>query len=300
MEDKNPNDDLPFEFRRRPVNDNEREASWRAIEATLSGKALPAGGRVRSIRWGKAFAVAACFFLVGVGFWYIGTRTGHAEIVEFRTGYGEIKNITLPDGTVVVLNANSSVRIPQRGPEKESRQVWLEGEAWFQVSKTPPGGTQFVVHTRQVDVEVLGTKFNVNTRRARSIVSLEEGKVRLSVHGETSRIMEKKATLILRPGQVAMIADTSLVKEDKDKNVANLSGWTRHEFHFDNTRFRDICQLIEDTYGYETHVDDTTLLNEHISGDVRISNVQDLLKVLEVSSGYGIKIKDKTIYITAH
>src|ERR1700727_3570645 len=110
-------------------------------------------------------AAAACLVTVAVGIWWIGTRTGHPEFSEIRTGYGEIKNILLPDSSVVILNANSSMRIPQQWTESGGRQVWLEGEAYFQVQKKPSTAQKFVVHTRQGDVEVLGPGFTANRGR---------------------------------------------------------------------------------------------------------------------------------------
>ncbi|HEV3326760.1 MAG TPA: FecR domain-containing protein [Puia sp.] len=300
---------LSFGFRRKPLDGRIQEENWDAIEASirqLEAEPMPVIGagpaERRSFPWGRVMVAAASLAIVVVGIWWIGTRTGHPEIAEIRTGYGEIKNVLLPDSSVVVLNANSSMRIPQQWTESGSRQVWLEGEAYFQVKKKPSTVQKFVVHTRQVDVEVLGTKFNVNTRRQRAVVSLEEGKVRLSMNGIVTSVLEKKAALVMRPGQIAEVDEDLQTKVNEDKDVANRSGWTRHEFHFDNTSLGEIAHLIQDTYGYEMVVEDSTMLGKQISdaGGVRVSDVQDLVKVLIVASGYNMRIKDKTIYVTAH
>jgi ferric-dicitrate binding protein FerR (iron transport regulator) len=307
QEEKNP---LPFGFRRLPVDGRLQEENWKAVEEAIrQGKMAPVslivGGEVverRSFRWGRALAAAACMITVAVGIWWIGTRTGHPEFSEIRTGYGEIKNILLPDSSVVILNANSSMRIPQQWTESGGRQVWLEGEAYFQVQKQPSTARKFVVHTRQVDVEVLGTKFNVNARRQRAVVSLEEGKVRLSMNGVVTSVLEKKAALVMRPGQVAEVDEDLQTKVNEDRTIVARSGWTRHEFHFDNTSLGEIARMLQDTYGYEMVVEDSSMLNKEISdaGGVRVSDVQDLVKVLIVASGYNMQIRDKTIYVTMH
>ena len=108
--------------------------------------------------------------------------------------------------------------------DADGRQVWLEGEAYFQVQKKPSTVEKFIVHTRQVDVEVLGTRFNVNTRRQRAVVSLEEGKVRLSVHGGDAAVLEKKSAMIMRPGQVVVIGVDRKASINSDKDVATRSG----------------------------------------------------------------------------
>ncbi len=202
---------------------------------------------------------------------------------------------------MVILNANSSMRIPQQWTDDDSkggREVWLEGEAYFEVQKKSSTRQKFVVHTDQVDVEVLGTKFNVNTRRQHSIVSLEEGKVQLSVKGEVQSVLEKKTPMVLRPGQVVDIDGTTQVRISTDKDVVTHSGWSRNEFHFDNTSLADVARLIEDTYGYKMEASDTTLFQRSISGDLRVTNVQELAKVLEFTLKLRMRIEEKTIYVT--
>jgi ferric-dicitrate binding protein FerR (iron transport regulator) len=274
-----------------------------ATEATPGGAMEVAPARVVRWKWVvKSMAAAASIAALVIGIWWVSTRTGHPEeMVVIKTGYGEIKNIILPDSSLVVLNANSSMRLPSVWTEKGGRQVWLEGEAYFQVQKKPSIGQKFVVHTKEVDVEVLGTRFNVNTRRQRAIVSLEEGKVRLSMNGIVTSVMEKKAGLVMRPGQVAEVDEDLQAKVNEDKDVAVRSGWTRHEFHFDHTSLGEIARLVQDTYGYEMVVEDSSMLEKQISdaGGVRVSDVQDLVKVLMVASGYHMQIREKKIYVTS-
>jgi len=293
--------ELPFGFRPLPVDDRLREENWRAIEEAMRRQEPVRVVRPgRLIRLVRVAAVAASLAVIAVGIWWIGARTGTAQYAHIETGYGEIKSIVLPDSSVVTLNANSSIRIPQEWTEASGRQVWLEGEAYFQVQKKPATVAKFVVHTRQVDVEVLGTKFNVNARRQLAVVSLEEGKVRLSMHGGDSAVLRKTAPMILRPGQVVSIDGAQQAKLNEEKDVTAHSGWTHHEFHFDNTPLKDIAGMIEDTYGYRMEVADTSMLQVAISGDVRVRNIDEMIKVLEGTSGYTMHIKDKTIYVSFH
>ena len=212
-------EDLPFGFRRLPVSDALREQNWQAVEEAIrqAGPAtMPeaAGSGARIIRLVRVVAAAACIAAFGFGIWWIGARTGRPQYASERTGYGEMKTIVLPDSSVVILNSNSSLRIPEQWSDAEGRQVWLEGEAYFQVQKQPATVRKFVVHTRQVDVEVLGTKFNVNTRRQQAVVSLEEGKVRLLVYKGDSAVLEKRAPVVMRPGQVVVVNATQDTRID--------------------------------------------------------------------------------------
>jgi transmembrane sensor len=294
---------LPFGFRRKPLDEGIQEENWKEVEAAIR-QMEGAPVRVMRGRWVvKVMVAAASIGALVVGFWWVITRTGRPEeMAVIKTGYGEIKNILLPDSSLVILNANSSMRIPSPWTETGGRQVWLEGEAYFQVQKKASAAGKFVVHTKEVDVEVLGTKFNVNTRRQRAVVSLEEGKVRLSMNGVVTSVMEKKAGLVMRPGQVAEVDDDLQTKVNEDKDVAERSDWSRHEFHFDHTSLGEIAHLVQDTYGYEMVMEDSTMLGKQISdaGGVRVSDVRDLVKVLIVASGYNMQIKDKKIFVTKH
>jgi transmembrane sensor len=297
------NGDLPFGFRQRPVSDRLRDDNWKAVEEAIrqqENAPVTADGRGRVIAWRKVFAVAASLTTIAFGIWWIGARTGHLQYSLVKTGYGEMKTIILPDSTIVTLNSNSSMRIPEVWTERSGRQVWLEGEAYFQVQKKLATAAKFEVHTRQVDVEVLGTKFNVNVRRERAVVSLEEGKVRLSVHGNDSAVLEKKTAMVMRPGQVVVVDAVRQPKVNDDNNVATHSSWTHHEFHFDNTSLEEIAKLIEDNYGYRMEVEDPAMLQFAISGDMRVRDVEEMTQLLEASSGYTMRVKNKTIYVTAH
>ena len=288
--------EFPFEFRPRPVDEQLQQDNWRAVdEAIRQQEETP----VRRLPWLRASLAAASLLVVVAGIWYMATRPGTPLMAMEKTSYGEVKTILLPDSSVVTLNGNSSLRMLQQWGPGDNREVWLDGEAYFQVQKQHAARTGFVVHTSQVDVEVLGTRFNVNTRRQQSIVSLEEGKVRLSVHGEVS-LVNKDSAIVMRPGQTVVVDASSSPKVNEDRNVTAHSGWTKNEFHFDNTSLAEIARLMEDTYGYKMTVSDTSLWKLSISGDLRASNIQELIKVLEVTLKTTMRIdRDrKTIYVT--
>ncbi|HVV02731.1 MAG TPA: FecR domain-containing protein [Puia sp.] len=290
------NGELPFEFRPKPVDEQLREDNWRAVEEAIR---QPEEAPVRRLPWLRASLAAASLVLVLVGIWYVGTRTGTPLMSQEKTSYGEIKTILLPDSSIVMLNGNSSLRMLQQWGPADNREVWLDGEAYFQVQKQHSARKGFVVHTKEVDVEVLGTRFNVNTRRQQSIVSLEEGKVRLSVHGEVS-VVNKDSAIVMRPGQTVVVDASSAPKVNEEKNVTAHSGWTKNEFHFDNTSLAEIARLMEDTYGYKMTVTDSSLWKLSISGDLRASNIQELIKVLEVTLKITMRIdrEGKIIYVT--
>jgi ferric-dicitrate binding protein FerR (iron transport regulator) len=232
--------------------------------------------------------------VAGVVWW--ARRKTLPAMTELATRYGEVKRITLPDGSLVVLNAHSQLRLPKDWSDRDDRQVWLEGEAYFQVAKKPGTGQKFVVHTPELDVQVLGTRFNVNTRRRQSVVSLEEGKVQLLLHTGAQRVLEKKA-LQLKPGETAIVNPSADTVLHENKEVVYHSGWSRNEFHFESTPLSEVARMIEDVYGYQMIYADSMLAKRSISGDLRAANIGEFVQVLEVTLQLKLTIDNKTILV---
>jgi transmembrane sensor len=287
--------DLPFHFKKKPVDGYLQQENWKAIEAGIVQEQKP----VVRLRWLRPLAVAASVALIITGTWFWQNNNSSPLVTKVTTSNGEMRRIILPDSSLVVLNANSTASIPQNWTDKGDRQLWLTGEAYFEVKKKPSTKQKFVVHTSDIDIEVLGTRFNVNTRHDQSVVSLEEGKVQLSLKGNIKEVVEAKQPLIMKPGEVAIVNADNKVSINQDKVVSYYSGWSRHEYHFDNTPLSEIARIIKDTYGYTMKAEDNSLFQKKISGDLRAANIEELIKVLEVTFKIKMIIENKTIRLQA-
>lgn len=164
------------------------------------------------------------------------------EIITYNTlkvPYGKRFELNLADGSHVVMNAGSSLRYPVNFPREGAREVYLEGEAFFDVSKDPIH--PFRVHTDEMSIKVLGTQFNVSAYKdAKDIrnVVLVEGSVDLSpseTAGEAVR---------LKPGQMASLsrAKNEMGFDIKEVNTANYTAWMKGELVFRNTSFNEMLQ----------------------------------------------------------
>jgi ferric-dicitrate binding protein FerR (iron transport regulator) len=251
------------------------------------------------IVWLRPMLVAASFLLVAAtSVWlFLKYENQNVYLTEVKTVFGEIKRITLPDGSTVVLNANSVLKVPKVWKDNGKRSVWIEGEAYFTVAKKKVTGDIFVVHTKDVDIEVLGTRFNVNTRNDQSTVALEEGKVQLAIKDVASNDTKKKQPMVMTPGEVAVVNKNDVVKLDADSTINMYSGWARNEFHFNYTSLAEVAKMIQDTYGYSIVISDSSLWQAKISGELRAGNIEDMAKVLEVILKKKITIKNKTLII---
>lgn len=235
----------------------------------------------RNYRW---YWAAAAITLLIVGAWIIvySIRPGQ-QIVE--TAYGETQQIQLDDGTRVMLNANSSLRYQTGRP----RIVWLEGEAFFDVSHAKDH-SPFKVHTTDLTVNVLGTEFNVNTRHQKTDVVLRDGKVRLALESTST------SDLTMKPGDRVSYAHQVDELERQVVNTDTYTSWTGGTIVFDHTPLAEIFMLIEDTYGVEIEVYDPTIKNKEFTGEVA-QRQEVLLTLLQKSFGFKISQEGNTIYL---
>jgi len=287
---------LPFRFQQQSVPTGAQERSWRKIEASINTAPTVRFFTMRLV----ILAVAASLLLVAGVLWLFRyTYTGANTL--YQTTYAQVKNIRLPDGSRVVLNANSSLRLTADWSEQGDRQVWLEGEAYFEVEKKMTTRTKFIVHTNDLDVEVLGTRFNVNTRRKGAVVALEEGRIKLivkkAVHNQRAAAVHPEA-IEMKPGDVVKLDTIAGIQHAGIPHVEYHSGWVRKEFHFNNTSLKEIANLIRDIYGYGLVVEEEELLQRSVTGNLRAENLQELLDVLQLTLRLKMTIQQKNIIVS--
>ena len=154
----------------------------------------------------------------------------YGTIEEVVTQMAKTENIELPDGSSVVLNADSKLSW-NRKHFSEKRELVFNGEAFFDVEK----GTNFTIETRNGKVEVLGTELNVLSRKEIFKVSCLSGKVRVSSGGDE---------YILLPGESCALNDGEL-KKWKNKIIEDELGWRNGVFHFEKQPLVVIFEELE-------------------------------------------------------
>jgi transmembrane sensor len=194
------------------------------------------------------------------------------QAIAYKTAYGETKEVVLPDGSKVMMNANSQLQLPGEDWGKyQARVVMLEGEAFFEITRTPDR-QRFIVQTPgQLDVEVLGTEFNVNTRRANTWVYLQSGSVRL-------RTTVGEATL--EPGQLGGYDQQAKQIKVSRANGESWLAWKDHLFAFDDEPLSIVGQAIEDHFGTKVIITDAAVAQQRFTGKLPRTDLDVVLKVL--------------------
>lgn len=249
-----------------------------------------ASGRRRTLQYGIAAAVSL-LLIAGTAFLF--RMAGHDTQIVYRTDFGERLQFELPDGSMVDLNAHSSLRLGE-GWEKGQREVWLSGEAYFTVSKKPATGAKFTVHTPELDIEVLGTQFNVNTRKKNTKVLLEEGQVRLLVKEN----IDTREELLLAPGEMANFSQqTRAISKESIQKTQSVVSWKEGYLIYEEVSLNEVVDDIEATYGIPVRVADSTLLRKKINGALPTDNLDEFLNMVEALFGVEAKKKEEHIEV---
>jgi len=216
-----------------------------------------------------------------------GTSTKGYNTIE--TPKGGQYQITLPDGSKVWLNAASSLTYPVSFASLGKRKVELTGEAYFEVAKDK--SSPFLVVTDNLEVEVLGTHFNVSNYKddESAKTTLIEGSVKvlnpLSDHSQ-----------LLTPGQQSIIQGAAQTIRNVDTREA--VAWKNGNFRFDDERLESIMRRISRWYDVEVVWQDAVVKNEHFAAvTTRFANVSQLLKRLEQTGDVKFEIEGRKITI---
>lgn len=226
----------------------------------------------------KVAAVVAVTVSCGLYFYVSEKRELLAATNTLTVPAGQRVNLKLPDGTTVWLNARSEMVYPAVFSGSK-REIKLDGEAYFEVAHNAE--SPFVVHTRKCDVEVLGTKFNVEAYSDSDdfAASLMEGSVKVTDNAALS------APILLKPGQEVHSEDDRLL-------VSSIDDYDRFRWREGLVCFNDIpfCELMkrfETCYGISIVVENKNLEEYSCSGKFRISDgLDNALRILRRNAKY--------------
>lgn len=202
-----------------------------------------------------------------------------AAQLELRTPRGGRYQVTLTDGTKVWLNADSKLSYPSKFTG-DTRLVELEGEAYFEVSKSKTG-QRFVVKTAQQEIEVLGTHFNVMAYN-------DEIKVQTTLAEGSVKVLSAGKELTLSPGEQSIFNGQSLAKRRVE--VDQYLAWIHNEFLFDDTELKDVLKLLGRWYDFETVYEKNISANYLYGSISRSQSFNQVLKILE-SSGLKFRLE---------
>lgn len=203
------------------------------------------------------------------------------------TARGETYQVRLPDGSVVYLNAASSLTYTPSLIENGKRVVKLTGEGYFEIAKDKQH--PFIVKTDRQEVEVLGTHFNISSYADDEVekTTLLEGSVKLSAAGSSR---------ILKPGQQARLSGDKIQINEIDTDLA--VAWKNNEFVVQSERIETIMKMIGRWYNVEViYIGEKT--RQRFSGSVsRFDKMSKVLEIVESTGEAHFEVKGRTVYVS--
>ncbi|RKM92724.1 DUF4974 domain-containing protein, partial [Aquimarina sp. BL5] len=221
------------------------------------------------------------------------TKNGEEiEYLEISIPKGKIFQLSLSDGTKVWLNAASTLKFPKNFVASESnRVVHLQGEAFFDVTtnKTQP----FIVNTASIDVEVLGTQFNVSSYQEDATVktTLVEGSVAII----DSEDQNKLSTLV--PNDQAVYTKQNKGLDQKKVNTEIYTAWMYRKMTIQDESFASVIKRLERTYDIEIINTNDRLNKTRFTGEFDVENVRQILNVFSETIDFTYTIENKRIVI---
>lgn len=261
------------------LSDTEVAQLWGAIKQHQPTVELPTTPLVRQIGWRtRWYRVAATLALI-ILFGGLGRQLYNKRTIAVQTHYGQQQQVILPDGSQVTLNGNSTLSYPANWNELANRKVSLEGEAYFKVTKQRMRNqpVKFTVHSADLNIEVVGTQFNVRNRRGDVNVVLDEGKVRISQLAAAGQ----QPDLVMKPGDIITFSkNQKIILQQTIAHPEQHSAWTANALIFNETPLREIAQMLQDTYGLTVTFTDDSLARLTFTGNMPANDPELVLSSL--------------------
>lgn len=254
----------------------DKEAAWARLESRVDASTMPSKQpRIRAL-WYK---IAAAMLVVGIGLGWLYQQQGQlpeddqqqyaeATTLKITTAVGEQQEVTLPDGSTIVVNEGSTISY---NAAFQPRIVHLEGEAFFDITKQ--NGQSFEILTSETRTTVLGTSFNVRAYANQATeIAVVTGKVAFEPLDNS-----KKERILLLPQEMASHSKAEgIVKQTQNNNAL---AWKTQQLQFDNQRLSEVLLVLERYYGVSIEGSEG-LLNCHYTGNFSQANLEEVLNTI--------------------
>lgn len=286
------------------------EASWQKMLARIDKHEEKDTSFSKSQTYGLWIScvkyAAIIIFAIGAG-WGIHEFQGKIQqsyLAEKDVIYNEIhvqkggraNTVILSDGSKVILNAATTFRYPTNFDGK-NRQVYLDGEAYFEVSKNAE--KPFVVKLKKQDITVLGTTFNIQAYSCEpfSEVTLLSGKIQLDAFNEQGEVMSR---MYLKPDQKAFSDNITGSVSLQGVNASLSNAWINGIYKFKDEPFVAIVKRLENYYDVKIHLEDKRLEQIRYTGTFSLEqDILDVFRIIDYEKQCSFKRVDKNIFITS-
>ena len=219
--------------------------------------------------------VAATFVLVLLA---INEFKNHFDTPAFHTRYGEIKQEKLPDGSLVTLNSNTEVRISRDWVNDNDHQVWVRGEAFFEVQKRSQK-QRFIIHTAGFDIIITGTRFSVKNRNDKTGAFLKNGSLLIRPNN-----FYNYKEINMQPGDFVQFRNELIQK--KTVTDHRYIAWMERKIVFENATAEDVEAFVKEYYGVRVRIKSNGSSQKKVSGTFPNTSLDAFLQSIEATSRF--------------
>jgi transmembrane sensor len=239
----------------------------------------------------KVAAILVTGMLIGGAGVWLSSRSA-PEYMTATAPRGSISQFVLPDSTQIYLNAGSELKYTL-GKNRNLREVSLDGEAWFHVSKQK--NRPFIVHTSMYDVRVLGTEFNVKAygSDAKIVTTLEQGSLLITPRERLSAFPSFR----LSPDEQFIYNRLTNSLHVSNVNSSQYSAWRDNKLVFLNLSLQELIVVLERKYGVTIEADSSDILKYHYHGTLKNETIIEVLEMVKKTLPIDYSIRDNKIRI---
>lgn len=215
-----------------------------------------------------------------------------SNLEEKSNAIGQRSVLRLADGTQVWLNVGSTLKYPLSFVGKKNREVYLEGEAYFDVVENKQ--CPFIVHTDGIKIKVLGTAFNVKSYVSDKTIETTLIRGKVAIENTNS---DSEEQVVLAPNQRAVFSRKteriSLAATTPDIYIS----WKSGSLIFEDETLENVINTLERWYGVKIHLEDSTNKDCRLTAKIDQESLVQMLELLKSTTQISYFIQDKEVYI---
>ncbi|MEP1086364.1 FecR domain-containing protein [Algoriphagus sp.] len=262
------------------MTSEDMRAVWGAIQQDINAaKHLHKSASKKTFPWSLIGSAASVILLAMAWMWY-----QLPDEITYQTTYGETKEILLPDSSMVILNSNSQISFIDNWEDQMAREIVIEGEAFFHVVHKVDHQPFKVLSSQNVEIEVLGTEFNVYNRAQETEVVLSSGLVTLSFP-----VKEKEGKIVMSPGELVEFKESRFHRKKVDP--VHYTSWKDKVLYLDETSLEEIIKMARNNYGITVEIANEELLDQTASGSMPIGDAENFID--QISKIFNLEITNE-------
>lgn len=270
-----------------------REATAESNVYSFEPRPIPHRTVHGPLRWLPRPALAAAALLLSVAILAVLWNT-RFRTPTYMTNVGELRTITLADGSVVTLNANSRMTLSFTRTERLIELT--DGQALFRVAKE--AARPFIVQSNGAKVTAVGTQFDVNRKSSGTVVTVLEGRVSVTAPAAAQPMSPSHLTgpLLVSAGEQAIVTPAQASKH-RESQTANVAAWTTGLLVFDSESLREVARAFNRQNAKQLIIEDPELQELRISGVFPAAAAGPMVKFLRERFGVHVVETDTAIRI---